>query len=120
MKTKSLTDDSKTRTLSRRSFLAANGAVTTFLALPAHVLGRGGQNFPNNTLNIAGIGVGGQGGNDINEVSAENIIALCDVDADYAGHTFKKYPKAKTYKDYRKMLDEEKSIDAVVVGTPDH
>lgn len=106
--------------ISRRSFLATTGAVTAFMALPAHVLGRGGATSPNNKLNIAGIGIGGQGGNDIDEVSSENIVALCDVDEDHAAHTFKKYPNAKRFKDYRQMLDEEKGIDAVVVGTPDH
>ena len=109
-----------TRNLSRRQFLAATSVVTTFLAVPAHVLGRGGATSPNNKLNIAGIGIGGQGGEDIKEVSAENIVALCDVDEDHAAHTFNKYPNAKRFKDYRKMLDEEKGIDAVVVGTPDH
>jgi predicted dehydrogenase len=51
---------------------------------------------------------------------SENIVALCDVDLDHAAHTFKKFPKAKIYKDYREMLDKEKNIDAVVCGTPDH
>ena len=49
-----------------------------------------------------------------------NIYALCDVDSEYAGETFKLYPKAKVYKDYREMLDKEKEIDAVVIATPDH
>src|SRR6478736_7631754 len=113
MKTKIPTENKKVRSLSRRQFLAATGAVTTFLALPAHVLGRGGATAPNNKLNIAGIGVGGQGGEDIKEVSDENIVALCDVDEDHAAHTFKKYPNAKRFKDFRRMLDEEKGIDAV-------
>jgi predicted dehydrogenase len=120
MKTKSPFNDPRPRTFSRRSFLAATGAVTTFMALPAHVLGRGAATSPNNKLNIAGIGVGGQGGNDVDEMSSENIVALCDVDAEHAAHVFNKYPKAKRYKDFRAMLDEDKSIDAVVVGTPDH
>ena len=120
MKTKIPTENQKLRSLSRRQFLAATGAVTTFLAVPAHVLGLGGATSPNNKLNIAGIGVGGQGGEDIKEVSDENIVALCDVDEGYAAHTFKKYPDAKRFKDFRRMLDEEKGIDAVVVGTPDH
>src|SRR6476646_4149251 len=120
MKTKIPTENKKVRNLSLRQFLAATGAVTTFLALPAHVLGRGGASSPNSKLNIAGIGIGGQGGEDIKEVSAENIVALCDVDEDHAAHTFKKYPNAKRFKDFRRMLDEEKGIDAVVVGTPDH
>jgi predicted dehydrogenase len=53
-------------------------------------------------------------------IKLANIYALCDVDEERAGNTFKAYPKAKIYKDYRKMLDKEKSIDAVVISTPDH
>jgi hypothetical protein len=106
--------------ISRRSFLAAAGAVTTFMALPAHVLGRADEASPNNKLNIAGVGVGGQGGHDVDEFSSENIAALCDVDSVHAARVFKKYPGAKRYQDFRQMLDQDKSIDAVVVGTPDH
>jgi predicted dehydrogenase len=104
----------------RRKFLAVTGAATAFLALPSRVLGLGGQASPNSKLNIAGIGVGGQGGADIDEMRSENIVALCDVDWDHAANTFKRYPNAKRYKDFRQMLEQEKSIDAVVVGTPDH
>jgi len=75
---------------------------------------------PNEKLNIAGIGVGGMGANDINSVSTENIVALCDVDDAYAAKTFQKYPKARKYHDFRQMLEKEKSIDAVVISTPDH
>ncbi|MCX6997389.1 MAG: Gfo/Idh/MocA family oxidoreductase [Kiritimatiellaeota bacterium] len=77
---------------------------------------------PNNKLNVAGIGVGGQGGWDIDQVAnaGENIVALCDVDWRHAARVFKKYPQAKRYKDFREMLEKEKNIDAVVVGTPDH
>ena len=106
--------------MSRRSFLATAGAVTAFMVLPRHVLGRASQASPNSKLNIAGIGIGGQGGADLREVNSQNIVALCDVDWDYADKTFKQYPAAKQYKDFRQMLDKEKSIDAVVVGTPDH
>ena len=85
------------------------------MVLPRHVLGG-----PNEKLNIAGIGIGGQGASDLHDVNSENIVALCDVDWDYAAKTFANYPKAKRYKDYREMLDKEKNIDAVVIGTPDH
>ena len=84
------------------------------------MLGLDGETSANNKLNIAGIGIGGQGGEYLNEMTSENIVALCDVDWDHAAHTFKKFPKAKVYKDFREMLDKEKNIDAVVVGTPDH
>ena len=53
-------------------------------------------------------------------IKLANIYALCDVDTDFAAHIFKGYPKAKVYTDWRRMLDREKSIDAVVIGTPDH
>jgi predicted dehydrogenase len=76
---------------------------------------------PNEKLSIAGIGVGGQGAWNIDNCAAENIVALCDVDDRRAGKTFEKYPKAKRYRDFRKMLDEmHQQIDAVVVATPDH
>ncbi len=73
-------------------------------------------------LNVAGIGVGGRGGEDVGTVAtSENIVALCDVNQEYAARTFTRYPKAKQYKDYRKMIETEGSnIDAVVIGTPDH
>src|SRR5205814_7138806 len=46
---------------------------------------------------------------------------LCDVDLTRSGETFKKFPKAKPYRDFRKMFDEmDKEIDAVIVATPDH
>jgi predicted dehydrogenase len=83
-------------------------------------LGGPGQDSPNNKLNIAGIGFGGQGAWDLGEVKSQNIVALCDVDWGYAAKIFDEYPKAKRYKDYRKMLETEKSIDAVVIATPDH
>lgn len=53
-------------------------------------------------------------------VKLANIYALCDVDTDFAAHIFKGYPKAKVYTDWRQMLEKEKSIDAVMIGTPDH
>lgn len=73
-------------------------------------------------LNIAGVGVGSRGGADLVPMAvSENIVALCDVHDTYAAKTFEKYPKAKKYKDFRKMLEAEgKNIDGVVIGTPDH
>ena len=63
---------------------------------------------PSEKLNIAGIGVGGQGAGDIQNVSSENIVALCDVDRRQAAETFKKFPNAKQYSDFRVMLEKEK------------
>ncbi len=107
--------------LSRREFVGAAAAVAAFHFVPGRVLGAAGQNSANNRLNIAGIGVGGRGGSDIEGVSSENIVALCDVDLNRAGATIKKHPEAKVYRDFRAMLEkEDKNIDAVVIGAPDH
>ena len=71
-------------------------------------------------MNIAGIGVGGMGAGNLRNVESENIVALCDVDPNYASGTINRYPKAKVYVDYREMLDKQKDIDGVVIATPDH
>ncbi len=76
---------------------------------------------PNEKLDIAVIGVGGRGRANLNAVARENVVALCDVDEERAGDAFERFPKAKKYYDFRRMLDEMgKQIDAVVVSTPDH
>ena len=106
--------------VTRRTLLRGTAAAAAFTIVPRHVLGGVGHTSPSEKLNIAGIGIGGQGASDLHDVSSENIVALCDVDWAYAAHTFKEYPKAKQYKDFRIMLEKEKGIDAVVVGTPDH
>lgn len=107
--------------LSRRALLGRTAAIAASVTIvPRHVLGGAGQTPPSEKLNIAGIGVGSQGGSDVDSVNSENIVALCDVDDAYSANTMKRYPKAKKYRDFRKMLDREKNIDAVVVGTPDH
>jgi predicted dehydrogenase len=107
--------------VSRRDFLRRSAIVTSAITvLPASVLGLRGAPGPNSKVNLAGIGIGGQGAADLSHMEGENIVALCDVDHAYAGHAFKKYPKAKQFADYRKMLDEMPEIDAVVIATPDH
>ncbi len=106
--------------ISRRKFLAGSAtAAAAFHVVPSGLFG---QNAPSNKLNIAGIGVGGMGRHNLRQCAKnDNIIALCDVDSKYAAHTFKRYPKAKTFVDYRVMLDKmDKDIDAVVIATPDH
>jgi predicted dehydrogenase len=77
----------------------------------------------NGKLNVAAIGVSGQGRGNIDNVAAvgENIVALCDVDQKHAEGTFKKYSQARTFQDFRQMFDAmAKEIDAVIVSTPDH
>ena len=106
--------------ISRRRFLRATAATAAFTIVPRHVLGGAQHTAPSAKLNIAGIGVGGMGKSNLSQLETENIVALCDVDHAYAAGTFKKYPQAKVYSDYREMLDKEKSIDAVMIATPDH
>src|SRR3954470_3013351 len=76
-----------------------------------------------NKLNVAGIGVMGKGESDLGGISKSkdvNIVALCDTDDTSLDKAKAKYPGAKTYNDFRKMLEEQKDIDAVTVSTPDH
>ncbi len=151
----------------RRKFLLQTAATAAALTIvPRHVLGRGFVP-PSDTLNIAGIGVGGMGRANLINLASQNIVALCDVDWGYAGKSLDRLdadidklrtrieappaetapgqpaaefdrekakaqlanmiklktehvPKAKRYKDYRQMLEQQKDIDAVVVATPDH
>ena len=106
--------------IDRRRFLARTATVAAITIVPRQVLGGRGHTGPSEKLNIAGIGVGGMGKNNLRQLESENIVALCDVDHEYAAKTFKRYPNAKIYTDFRKMLDKEKDIDAVVIATPDH
>jgi predicted dehydrogenase len=110
----------KNRSFNRRGFLAGTAAATTFTLIPRHVLGAAGQPSANNKLNIAGVGVGGMGTGDVRRVPTENIVAVCDVDANHAANAARPFPQAKQYADFRKMLETEKNIDAVMVATPDH
>ena len=76
---------------------------------------------PNEKLNIAIIGAGGQGGGNMGAVAGENIVALCDADERVTASASRRFPDAKRYADFRNMLDEiHDRIDAVVVSTPDH
>lgn len=176
----------KKKSLSRRRFIGTAGVAAAGLTIiPRYVMGGPGYTAPSDLINVAGIGIGSQGGGDIQQICTPdvpivrpnrnsngtpltkeqiaerearmaqmkrnmpqqaggqrpaadpnavvqmgaagqrtiklaNIYALCDVDLNYAGHIVKGYPKAKVYTDWREMLEKEKSIDAVVIGTPDH
>jgi predicted dehydrogenase len=117
--------------LSRRKFLGtATAAAAGFMIVPRRVLGGPGYQAPSDTLNIGGVAVGGKGFSDVQAMSSENIVALCDVDdmkmADFLKseeHPAEKkamYAKARTYRDWRRMLEAEKDLDAITVSTPDH
>jgi len=111
--------------ISRRDFLQKSGAAAIGLTIiPSVAMGKkvSGVTAPSDKLNIAAVGIGGMGNSNIKAVKgSENIVALCDVDWKYAGKVFEENPRAKKYKDWRKMYDEMgKSIDAVIVATADH
>jgi predicted dehydrogenase len=114
-----------TKAISRRGFIhraaLAAGAGVAYGSLGVRSLKALGYRSPNEKLNIAGIGAGGQAFNDLGHCDSENIIALADVDRKRAQPGFKKWEKATQYEDFRRMLDKEhKNIDAVVIAIPDH
>jgi predicted dehydrogenase len=115
--------------ITRRKFIKAVGVGAAALTLPGCATTRlrpfsirqGGTISPNEKLNVASIGAGGQGWHDVHGMESENIVALCDVDENRAMKCFADFPNARRFKDYRVMLEKmDKEIDAVTVSTPDH
>jgi predicted dehydrogenase len=105
--------------LSRRRFLKAAGATAgafAWLSISRRVLGA------NERLNVACVGVGERGEEDLKGVVSENIVAMADVDDKFMAKAASDHaPNARQFTDYRKMLDAVgKEVDAVVVATPDH
>jgi predicted dehydrogenase len=130
--------------ISRRKALINGVALSSIAFIPRHVLGGEGNTPPSDLLNIAMIGTGGRGLQHTRSITREDdcrIVAICDVSAtnDYSRFYYRgkagripalemvniryestDYPKCKEYLDYRKMLEQEKEIDACVIATPDH
>jgi len=135
--------------ITRRDFVADAGklAIGAIVApnipmiVPRHVLGGVGYQAPSDTVNFAVVGFGGQGSVNATELAAtETLVAVCDVDQEFAEKNAKsklrpgrdeqvrpqairvndQFAKAAKYADFREMLRKEKGIDAVVVATPDH
>lgn len=108
----------QSKKISRRTFTKATAAsALAFNYIPSSVFGA------NDRINYAGIGVGGKGAGEVNDLSkaGATVVALCDVDAKRAGGTFRKHPNAKVFQDFRVMFDKMgKDIDMVSVSTPDH
>src|SRR4029077_12144953 len=105
--------------IGRRRFLQTT-SLAGFGILVREGGSRGAVLAPNDRLNFACIGVGGKGSSDTDHVGElDNIVALCDIDAKRLGTKGEKFPEAKTYSDYRTLLEElAPKIDAVVVSTP--
>ncbi|HZL43371.1 MAG TPA: Gfo/Idh/MocA family oxidoreductase [Verrucomicrobiae bacterium] len=111
---------SASASISRRRFIYLSALAAGATALPGCLAGSQRRLAANDKLNIGAIGIGGKGGSDVEMCSSENIVALCDVDENHSAGVRRKYPQAKFYRDYRKMLEAEKSLDAVIIATPDH
>jgi len=78
-----------------------------------------GQDAPSNKLNIALIGVWGRGTAHYDAISTQHVVALCDINENRLREASARWPRAKTYVDWRKCLDQ-KDIEAVVICTTDH
>ena len=112
----------RSKTLDRRDFLQTTSAGA--LAISAGVFTGGAiaaGRSANDKLRIACIGTANRAAADINGVQGENIVALCDIDTNYLDRAKARFKDARTYVDYREMIETEAGrIDAVVVGTADH
>ncbi len=110
--------------MNRREFLARTGAAAALAAAPSLLRqGSGGQAWAYpaaEKLNIAAIGIGGRGRENLRGVQHQNIVALCDVDERTLERVAAEIPGAKKHVDFRRMLEQQKDIEAVVVSTADH
>jgi predicted dehydrogenase len=106
--------------LNRRDFAVKTALGSSLALVPRHVLGGRGQVAPSDRVNIAVVGAGGRGRDNLEGVKSQNIVALCDVDEEQASDAFTSFSRAARYRDFRVMLEKEKDLDAVVVSTPDH
>jgi predicted dehydrogenase len=108
----------------RRDFLQHTVAAGTgtFLLGGAPAVAASFIRSPSERVRFACIGVGGKGDSDTNDAGAHGeIVGLCDIDSNVLDKMGSKYPRAKKYFDYRKMLEDlHGKIDAVTVSTPDH
>ena len=93
------------RKTTRRSFLKTSAAAgAAFSIVPGHVVGVNGQTPPSEKLNIAGIGIGGQGRGNLRQCKNENVVALCDVDQVYAKRTYDIFPDAPRYAGHKRNI----------------
>ncbi len=109
------------RTINRRELIRQTAAIGLGFWSASQLRVTHAAHSANEKLNVALVGCGGRGGENMKGVADENIVALCDVDERQAGPAFERFPKAQRFVDFRKMLDRmHGQIDAVVVSTPDH
>ncbi len=107
--------------ITRRRFIYSSALAAGAAAITGPAFASGPRKISaNDKLNIGVIGVIGKGHSDMQCCSGENIVAICDVDEKGSARPRSEHPDAKFYRDFRKMLETEKSLDAVIVATPDH
>ncbi len=115
---------SHSNAIDRRTVLKTLGLAGAGICLSGNSRSRADENnskSPNERLNLALIGCGGRARGVIAGMQGENFVALCDVDEKRAAETYKQYPKAKRFRDFRNLFDKmHQEIDAAVVCTPDH
>ena len=106
----------------RRYFISRSLAAAGAFATARLLRGIPAGYSPGERVNVAQIGTTGKGAADLQGVSRAggNIVALCDVDARHVAAAARAYPNARRHSDFRRMLDVQKDIDAVVVTIPDH
>lgn len=111
--------------MKKREFLKKSTLLVTSTALmPSFLMALNKNSVLNKRLRTAHIGVGNMGAEDLRDISSHakvDVVALCDVDSNNLAAAKKLHPQAKTFTDYRTMLNEmDGEIDAVIVSTPDH
>ncbi len=119
---------SRRKFLEQSSLLLGAGTIVSALDNNAFAIFKN-KIAPSDQLNIGAIGINGMGWANVNaalKVPGMNLVALCDVDKNVLDKRMGELAKlkvdagkVKTYSDYRKLL-EQKDIDAVIIGTPDH
>jgi predicted dehydrogenase len=109
------------RRVSRRRFLQTTAAAGAASLLSRSLSGQEKKLSANDKLAVGMIGLTNQAKYDLDEVvkAGVAIVALCDVDENLSGPARQRFPGAKFYTDYRKLI-EQKGLDAVVIGIPDH
>ena len=111
-----------TRSLNRRQFVVRSGSMA-LLARGFHIQATraADSKSPNEKLNIAFVGVGNKGWHNVQQLTSQNVVAICDVDSNYLGKAAESFPQAAQHRDYRRLLDgSHRDFDAVVVSTADH
>ncbi|MES2443896.1 MAG: Gfo/Idh/MocA family oxidoreductase [Pseudomonadota bacterium] len=121
--------------VTRRSLIGATAVTAGLTILPGRGHAETRRPAPSDRVNIAVIGAGGMGASNMSKLTSQNIVALADADFDHVEESLRDkqgrllpdrvalkeaYDKAPKFADYRRMLDKQKDVDAVLIATPDH